>query len=110
VAVTDGRGLWAAALALPGIVPGVAWAQSAPDQALFEFAYLNYRDWQPGRDRMTVNSPAIYTLLPMSDTTVFEAAVVLGGVIGVGFEEIVHDSGGSEANGGPILQADCTNF
>jgi hypothetical protein len=76
VAVTDGRGLWAAALALPGMVPGVAWAQSAPDQAQFEFSYLNYRDWQPGRDRMTVNSPAMYTLLPMSDTTVFEAAVV----------------------------------
>lgn len=76
MAATDGRALWAAALALPGIVPGAALAQSAPDQALFEVSYLNYRDWQPGRDRMTVNAPAMYTLLPLSDTTVLEAAVV----------------------------------
>jgi len=76
VAATDGRALWAAALALPGIVPAAAVAQSAPDQAQFEFSYLNYRDWQPGRDRMTVEAPALYTLLPLSDTTVLEAAVV----------------------------------
>lgn len=77
VAATDaGRALMAAALALPGIVPAAAMAQSAPDQALFEFSYLNYRDWQPGRDRMTVHAPSLYTLLPLSDTTVFEAAVV----------------------------------
>jgi hypothetical protein len=77
VAATDGsRALLAAALALPGIAPTAAVAQAAPDQAQFEISYLDYRDWQPGRDRMSVKAPAIYTLLPMSDTTVFEAAVV----------------------------------
>lgn len=77
MAATEGsRALLAAALALPGVAPTVALAQAAPDQGLFEFSYLNYRDWQPGRNRMTVNAPSFYTLLPLSDTTVLETTVV----------------------------------
>ncbi len=77
MAATDGgRALLAAALALPGVAPMAALAQAAPDQALFELSYLNYRDWQPGADRMKVEAPSFYTLLPLSDTTVVEAAMV----------------------------------
>jgi hypothetical protein len=38
-----------AALALPGVVPATAHAQSAPDKGIFELQYLSYRDWQPGQ-------------------------------------------------------------
>jgi len=76
VAVTDAalkRGslqLLAAALALPGVMP--AHAQSAPDKGIFELQYLSYRDWQPGRNRMSVDAPAFYALIPLSDTWVVE--------------------------------------
>ena len=71
-----GGALLAAALALPGIVPATAHAQAAPDQSTVELQYLNYRDWQPGRNRMKVHAPAFYALLPLSDTLVVEGAVV----------------------------------
>jgi hypothetical protein len=69
------KGLLAAALALPGVIPA-AHAQSAPDKGIFEMQYLSYRDWQPGRNRMTVNAPAFYALLPVSDTFVVEGGMV----------------------------------
>jgi hypothetical protein len=56
-AVADAKGsngdrsiaLFAAALALPGIVPVPALAQSAPDEGVVALRYYDYRDWQPGR-------------------------------------------------------------
>jgi len=68
--------LLAAALALPGVMPSAAHAQSAPDKGVVELQYLNYRDWQPGRDRMTVHAPAFYALVPVNDTTVIEGGMV----------------------------------
>ncbi len=58
--------LVAAALALPGILPSSAAAQSAADHGILEVKYLDYRDWQPGASRMTVRSPSIYALTPVS--------------------------------------------
>ena len=49
--------LIAAALALPGILPTHAHAQAAPEQGIFALRYYDYRDWQPGADRMSVRSP-----------------------------------------------------
>ena len=49
--------LLAAALALPGILPATAVAQLAPDPGLIALKYLDYRDWQPGGDRMRVRTP-----------------------------------------------------
>jgi hypothetical protein len=69
-----------AALALPGVVP--AHAQSVPDKGIFELQYLNYRDWQPGRDRMKVWAPAFYTLIPLSDTWMIEAGMVYDSMSG----------------------------
>ena len=36
-----------------------AHAQSVPDKGIFELQYLSYRDWQPGRNRMTVDAPGV---------------------------------------------------
>jgi hypothetical protein len=74
--------LIAAALALPGIVPADARAQAAPDRGLIELKYLDYRDWQPGADRITVRSPSLYALLPLSDTLVAEGSIVYDAISG----------------------------
>ncbi len=74
--------LLAAALALPGVMPATAQAQAAPDKGIFELQYLNYRDWQPGRDRMSVSAPAFYALLPINDKWVVEGGMVYDDVSG----------------------------
>ena len=57
--------LIAAALALPGILPSQAHAQTAPDEGVVALRYLDYRDWQPGARRMTVRNPSLYALVPI---------------------------------------------
>ena len=74
--------LLAAALALPGVMPAAALAQSAPDKGIFELQYLSYRDWQPGRNRMTVDAPAFYALMPVGDTWVVEGGMVYDAMSG----------------------------
>jgi hypothetical protein len=74
--------LLAAALALPGMVPSTAIAQTAPDTGIVELKYLDYRDWQPGADRMSVRSPSFYLLKPLSDTLAVEAAVIYDAMSG----------------------------
>ncbi len=74
--------LLAAALALPGVMPATAQAQAAPDKGTFEVQYLSYRDWQPGRDRMSVDAPAFHALIPLSDTWVVEGGMVYDAVSG----------------------------
>ena len=66
--------LIAAALALPGIAP--AYAQSAPDQGIVALRYYDYRDWQPGASRMSVRSPSLYALVPLSDTLTVEGSLI----------------------------------
>jgi hypothetical protein len=63
-------------------MPSAAHAQSAPDKGIFEAQYLNYRDWQPGRNRMTVWAPAFYALVPLSDTWVVEGGMVYDSMSG----------------------------
>jgi hypothetical protein len=72
--------LLAAALSLPGVGP--VYAQSAPDKGIFEVQYLSYRDWQPGQNRMTVDAPAFYALLPVTDTLVVEGGMVYDALSG----------------------------
>ena len=73
--------LLAAALALPGVTPA-AHGQSAPDTAYVQFKYLDYRDWQPGADRMYVDNPSFYFLKPLSDSLVVEGSIVYDGMSG----------------------------
>lgn len=72
----------AAALALPGVLPATALAQNAPDQGLISLKFLDYRDWQPGADRMRVRSPSMYVLKPLSDTLVAEGSLVYDSMSG----------------------------
>lgn len=74
--------LLAAALALPGMIPGLASAQTAPDRGVVELRYLDYRDWQPGADRMKVRNPSLYVLKPLSDSLVVEGSLVYDGMSG----------------------------
>ena len=63
-------------------MPADALAQSAPDKGIFELQYLSYRDWQPGSNRMTVDAPAFYALVPVNDTLVVEGGMVYDAVSG----------------------------
>jgi len=74
--------LLAAALALPGMIAGETAAQSAPDLASIELKVLDYRDWQPGANRMSVKSPSVYAMAPLSDTLVVEGSVVYDSMSG----------------------------
>ena len=74
--------LLAAALALPGILPAAALAQSAPDHSVVAFRYFDYRDWQPGASRMTVRSPSLYLLRPLSETLSLEGTLVYDAMSG----------------------------
>lgn len=81
MAATDGAKagtLLAAALALPG----VAAAQSPPDHSVIAVRYLDYRDWQPGADRMRVKSPSLYVLRPLTETLSLEGTVVYDAMSG----------------------------
>ncbi len=74
--------LFAAALALPGMLPTAAHAQSVHDRGWIELKYLDYRDWQPGANRMGVRSPSFYTLVPVSDSVEIEGSVVYDAMSG----------------------------
>jgi uncharacterized protein DUF3570 len=74
--------LLTAALALPGIGPAGAFAQTVADHGVVELKILDYRDWQPGANRMTVHSPSIYALMPIGDTLEVEASIVYDSMSG----------------------------
>ncbi len=72
----------AAALALPGIVPSAHAQVTVPNATLIQFKYLYYRDYQDSGDRMTVQSPALYLLAPISEDWVFEIGAVYDNISG----------------------------
>lgn len=76
------RALLAAAVALPGVMPASVTAQSAPEEGVVALKYLDYRDWQPGADRMRVKTPSLFVLKPLSDTTVLEGSLVYDSISG----------------------------
>jgi len=67
--------LIAAALALPGILPANATAQATPDEGIVALRYYDYCDWQPGGSRMSVRSPTLYALVPLSDRATIEGSL-----------------------------------
>jgi hypothetical protein len=74
--------LLAAALALPGILPTTAVGQLAPDPGLIALKYLDYRDWQPGADRIQVRTPSFYARKPLSDSLQAEGSIVYDSISG----------------------------
>lgn len=74
--------LLSAALALPGMLPCGAAAQTAPDQSVIALQYFDYRDWQPGANRMSVRSPSLYVLRPLAEDLTLEGNVVYDSMSG----------------------------
>lgn len=73
----------AAALALPGVfATPTALADTAPESGVISTRYLNYKDWQPGLDRIRVSSPSLYLLAPISPKWTIEGSGVADGVSG----------------------------
>ncbi|HKW79457.1 MAG TPA: DUF3570 domain-containing protein [Casimicrobiaceae bacterium] len=99
--VAPAGALLAAALALPGMVPGSAIAQTAPDQGLIALKYVDYRDWQPGADRIRVHSPSLYVLKPLSDTLAAEGSLVYDSISGA--SPLYHNTlSGASGKGGVV--------
>jgi Protein of unknown function (DUF3570) len=71
----------AAALALPGVV-GTARAENAPEHGQLSIKYLEYKDSQPGLERIKVSAPSIYLLLPVNSQWSVEGSGVLDSVSG----------------------------
>lgn len=84
VAATDSAlgGVLAAALLLPGVVAPVAHAENAPEQGVVALKLSSYRDWQPGLDRVKVDAPSIYALVPLDTHWSLEGSVVNDAVSG----------------------------
>jgi hypothetical protein len=59
-----GAVLFAAALNLP--FSHSAFAEAAPEKSIIAFKYLNYDDWQPGEDRVTVNAYSVMATVPIA--------------------------------------------
>lgn len=74
----SGIAILAAAMALPG----VAFAENAPEQGLIGFKYLYYKDYQPGLDRIEVSSPSLYMLTPLGREWSLEGSIVRDAVSG----------------------------
>lgn len=86
-----GASAWlAAAMALPGILPVAAIAQAAPDQGVIALKYLDYRDFQPGAERMRVHTPGLYVRAPVTDTVVIEGGLVYDSISGA--SPLYHDT------------------
>lgn len=83
------------------MVPGSAIAQTAPDQGLIALKYVDYRDWQPGADRIRVHSPSLYVLKPLSDTLAAEGSLVYDSISGA--SPLYHNTlSGASGKGGVV--------
>ncbi len=86
VAVTDKRpgSVLAASLLLPGLalLAGGVHAQTAPEQGVIAFKLAHYSDRQPGWGRVTVHSPQVYALVPLSSDWSLEGSWVGDSVSG----------------------------
>lgn len=72
------------------MLPGTSLAQSAPDEGVIALRYYDYRDWQAGTDRISVRSPSLYALVPLSDTLTVEGSLVYDSVSGA--SPLYHDT------------------
>ena len=77
-----------ASLVLPGLAalaafsPGVACAESAPEQTTIAIKYSTYQDSQPGLDRVAVSAPQIYVQAPIAGNWSVQASAVSDSVSG----------------------------
>lgn len=78
---SPGNAILMAAFALPGLV-GIAHADSAPEQGEIDVKYLDYRDWQPDLDRISVHSPSVDILAPIAGVWALEGSFVSDSISG----------------------------
>lgn len=74
-----GTAILAAALALPGVQ---AQAESAPEQGMVSVRYLDYEEWQPGLERISVRSPSVSIMAPVAGDWSVEGSFVSDDVSG----------------------------
>jgi Protein of unknown function (DUF3570) len=75
--------LLALAVAMPGVlVPVVAQAETAPEQASISLKYLDYKDRQTSGPRMHVTSPSVVLIAPVASVWAVEAGVVFDAMSG----------------------------
>ena len=80
-AVPIGGAILLAALALPG-VNQQAFADAPPDEGEINVKYLDYRDWQPGFDRITVHSPSVEVMTPVAGDWSIAGSIVSDSISG----------------------------
>ncbi|MEP7295299.1 MAG: DUF3570 domain-containing protein [Burkholderiales bacterium] len=99
-----------AALALPGVMPGAAHAEEAPERGSVAIKYLYYKDSQsvntsypyydgsePSKlDRITVSSPALQLVVPLGRRWSVEAGAVVDQVSGASPKYYTDVSGASQ--------------
>lgn len=104
----------AAALSLPGAMPSVARAETAPEQGSVSLKYLYYKDFQETRvtypneprpvgerfDRITVKAPSIHIVAPIGSDWTLEAGGTVDDVSGATPRYYSSVSGATQAPGG----------
>ncbi|MBK1890277.1 DUF3570 domain-containing protein [Undibacterium sp. 14-3-2] len=73
-----GQALLAAAMLLPGVVH----AETAPERGAISVKYLQYKEDQPGMDRIRVHAPAVSVLAPIAGEWSLAASVTTDEVSG----------------------------
>lgn len=64
------------------VLPTIVHAENIPERGLISFRYLDYKDSQPGLDRISIKAPSARVLLPFADEWVVEAGMVYDAVSG----------------------------
>lgn len=64
------------------LLPETGQAQSAPEDAVLSFKYLDYIDLQKSGRRMRIHAPMLHALLPVNDRWSFEGAWTLDSMSG----------------------------
>ena len=78
-----GGGLLAAALALPGLAATLpAAAEAPPASAELAFHFAHYQDFQGNDQRIRVNTPSVFVLLPVGEQWALRAGHVTDSVSG----------------------------
>ena len=79
----SGRGLAASIMTAALMLPGVqAHAETPPANGSITLGYLNYKDSQPGLDRITVHSPSVSITAPVAGVWSIGASLVSDDVSG----------------------------
>jgi hypothetical protein len=74
------RGILATAITLPCL--HAAHADTAPERGLIAFKYLDYKDRQPGLDRISVRAPSLLVMAPVGEQWAIEGTLTSDTVSG----------------------------